>query len=108
MAVEWDQWKRGLCEDAGIAADTARRGIRKENLAWTKSQTSNPGSERQTGSVAPGGEPPQYLGRDSPRRVLEIRRAQKNRRRKKGIVCAEGKQFFPAAGKRQSDRVRLA
>src|SRR5205823_2194802 len=51
--------------------------------------------------VASGSGAPQHLGTGAARCLLEICGASQDRRRKAGLVYAEGQQFFPASGKRQ-------
>lgn len=94
--------KRGDREESRARIEPLRRGVRKENLARTESEAGDPRSERETGRVASGSGAAQHLGRDATRRVLEIRSAQKDRRRKEWPVRVEGKEFFHAAGKRKS------
>src|SRR5712664_965070 len=82
----------------------ARGSLREKDLARTESQTIPQGSNRKASRVASRTGPAQHLGSDAARSILEIRRAAKNRRREAGLVCAERKQFFRAAGERPAER----
>jgi len=69
-------------------------------------QTIPKGCDGAAGSLAPWFGPPQYLGSDAARHVLEIRAATEDRRRQTRLVCAEREQFFLASRKGQAPRGR--
>src|SRR5262249_35088827 len=58
--------------------------------------------------MAHGTRPPQHLGGDAARGLLEIRCAAKARRREAWFVRAQGQQFFPAPGRREKHGSGLA
>jgi hypothetical protein len=88
-------------------ARSDRRSLREKNLARTKSQAIHKRTHRQASRIASRTRPAQHLGTDPARRVLEIRRAAQNRRRKTRLVYPERKQFFHAARKREIKRSRV-
>src|SRR5258707_7763129 len=85
-----------------------RPGLRKVRVARSKSQAIDTRPHRKPGSLATWTQPPQHLGGNTARRVLEVCGAAKARRRKAGLIHTEGQQFFPAAGRRKAQRSRLA
>src|SRR5713226_7322048 len=85
-------------------ARAARGSLREKDLAWAESQTIPRGSDRKASRVASRTGPAQHLGSDAARSILEVRRAAADRRREAGLVCAEGQQFFRAAGERPAER----
>ena len=73
-------------------------------MAWAELEAGTERGDGETGSMETRGGAAQYLGRDTPCCILEIRCAKDFGRRETWFVCVEGEQFFCATGNRAGDR----
>src|SRR5271165_310405 len=99
---------RNLYEHHRLGSHNSRRGLLPQDLARAEFAPVAEGRHRRAGCLAARCRAPQYLGTNSARRLLEIRRAPAHRGWKAWLLCPQGEQFLFASGKRPSHHGRLA
>src|SRR5215469_8496139 len=97
-----------VSDEQAFDSRAARRRLFEKNVARAESSPVAQRRDGKAGGLAAGVRPPQHLGTDPPRGLLEIRRSPEARRVQTWFVCPERQQFLSAAGARKSHRSGVA